>query len=717
LAAAPLTLRELEELPLSALKGVGVALEERLEAMELRTVLDVLEHYPRRYIDRTHRADIADLSVGEEATVFGEVRRVSGRRTKNGKALVEVNVHDGTAYLAVTFFNQAWRERQLSVGTEAAFFGKLDVYRGKRQMTNPVVDVIGRAGEGDDKTGVVVPIYPQSGKAEIYTWQLRTIVSEVLRRCRERGIADPLPETVRDEFDLVDRTDAYRMVHRPETFAEQIAARRRLVFDEFLRMQLGLVARKRAFEAEQQGVQHTAERSLVDAFHAALPFVLTGDQRDTIEQVLADMRRPAPMHRLLQGDVGSGKTVVALSALLAAVQGGFQGALLAPTEVLAEQHHIACRQLLEGLEIESSGASLFARRPVRAELLTNRTTAAERRRINAALAAGEIDIVVGTHALLYDSVEIPRLAAVVVDEQHRFGVEQRSVLRGRGVGGAIPDMLVMTATPIPRTAGMLIYGDLDKSELREMPPGRTPIATEVIDDNPLDRARAYATLRAEVSASHQAYVVCPLVEGSDKVQAKAVTEEYERLQVEELAGLRLGLLHGQLPSAEKESVMAAFRARELDALVATTVIEVGIDVPNATVMIIEDADRFGLSQLHQLRGRVGRGGGDSYCFLLASAGTDDAKERMAAMEASTDGFLLAEKDLEIRGAGEVFGERQSGFSDLKLGRIPRDEAVVIDARRVAEQMLDDDPNLKRSPALREEVEDLLGDNVDFLFKS
>ncbi len=482
-------------------------------------------------------------------------------------------------------------------------------------------------------------------------------------------------------------------------------------------MQLGLVARKRAFEAEQQGVQHTIDRSLVDAFHAALPFSLTGDQRKTIDEILADMRQAAPMHRLLQGDVGSGKTVVALSALLAAVEGGFQGALLAPTEVLAEQHFLACSRLLDGLEVEASGGSLFARRPVRTELLTNRTTAAERKRINAGLAAGEIDIVVGTHALLYETVEIPRLATVVVDEQHRFGVEQRSVLRGRGVGGAIPDMLVMTATPIPRTAGMLIYGDLDKSELRELPPGRTPITTEVIGDNPLDRARAYATLAGEIAAGHQAYVVCPLVEGSDKVQAKAVTEEFERLQTEELAGLRLGLLHGQLPSPEKEATMRAFRTHEMDVLVATTVIEVGVDVPNATVMVIEDADRFGLSQLHQLRGRVGRGGGTSYCFLLASGGTDDARERMAAMEASTDGFLLAEKDLEIRGAGEVFGERQSGFSDLKLGRIPRDETVVIDARRVAERLLDDDPNLDHSPALREEVEDLLGDDVDFLFKS
>ncbi len=716
-SGSPLTLRELAEIELARLKSVGPALDRRLEVMELRSVLDVLEHYPRRYVDRTHRADIADLDVGEEATVVGEIRRISGRRTRNGRALVEVNVHDGTAYLAVTFFNQAWRERQLAVGTEAAFFGKLDVYRGKRQMTNPSVDVLRRPGEAEDWTGEVVPIYPQSGKAEVSTWQVRRVVAEALRRCADRGIADPMPERVRERLELVTRHEAYRMVHSPESFAEQIAARKRLVFDEFLRMQLGLVSRKRAFEAQQQGIEHRSARRLVADFHARLPFALTGDQQRAIDEIITDLEHRAPMHRLLQGDVGSGKTVVALSALLAGVEGGYQGAFLAPTEVLAEQHHLSASHLLAGLTVGSSGGSLFAEREVRVELLTNRTSAGERKRINAGLDAGEVDIVVATHALLYESVAIPNLGVVVVDEQHRFGVEQRSALRERGPGGAIPDVLVMTATPIPRTAGMLIYGDLDKSELRELPPGRTPIRTEVIGENPLDRERAYATLRSEVREGRQAYVVCPLVEGSDKVQAKAVTEEYARLGAEELAGLRLGLLHGQMPSTEKEGVMSAFRDGDLDVLVATTVIEVGVDVANATVMVVEDADRFGLSQLHQLRGRVGRAGHTSVCFLLAEPATEDAKERMAAIAASTDGFLLAEKDLEIRGAGEVFGERQSGFSDLKLGRIPRDEAVVVEARRVAEEMLDADPLLEATPALREEVEDLLGDDLDFLFKS
>jgi ATP-dependent DNA helicase RecG len=709
----PLTLADLREIPLERLKGVGSALEARLADMELRTVLDLLQHYPRRWIDRTKKTDIAALAVGEEATVFAEVRTVHGRRTRQGRALVEAVVHDGTSMLTITFFNQGWREKQLSVGTEAAFFGKLDVYRGKRQMTNPVVDVVGRAGVADEKTGVIVPVYPQSGKAEVFTWQLRAMVSDALAKCRARGFADPLDETVRDRCDLLDRSTALRAIHRPESMAELAAAKRRLIFDEFLRMQVGLVARKRAFEAEESGIRHRVDGPLVDAFVAGLPFVLTGDQQRALDEIMHDLAGPAPMHRLLQGDVGSGKTVVALAALLVAVQGGYQGAFMAPTEVLAEQHYLGSLRLLEGLSVPAEG-TLLADRPVRVALLTNRTTAAERRRITAGLQAGEIDILVGTHALLYGDASFSRLGLAVVDEQHRFGVEQRALLRGKGDQ---PDVLVMTATPIPRTAAMLVYGDLDKSELRELPPGRTPIETTLVDPTPLAQAAAWDALRAEVAAGHQAYVVCPLVEDKGRVEAKAATAEYERLQAEELHDLRVGLLHGQMPSKEKEAAMRAFRAGELDVLVATTVIEVGVDVSNATVMVVEDADRFGLSQLHQLRGRVGRGGDRSYCFLFADPTTEDGELRLAAMAESTDGFALAERDLEIRGSGEVFGERQSGFSDLKLGRIPRDEAVVMQARGVAEEILDRDAELAAHGQLRDEVHDLLGDAVDFLFKS
>jgi ATP-dependent DNA helicase RecG len=646
---------------------------------------------------------------------------MTSRRTRQGRALVEIIVYDGTSYLYVTFFNQPWRAQQLPTGTEAAFFGKLEHYRGKHQMTNPAVDVLGRIGE---KTGVIVPIYPQSGKADVSTWQLQKLVAEALRRARD--FEDPVPVDVRDRLKLADRTRAYNGIHEPEVEADHFRAAHRLKFDEFLRMQLGLVARKRAFEERRVGLTHRLDGPLVAAFHAQLPFALTGDQQKAIAEIGGDLAAPRPMHRLLQGDVGSGKTVVALTALLTAVQGGYQGALMAPTEVLAEQHHLSLTGFLEGLTV-SSETTLMGERPVRVELLTNRTGAAGRRRLSAALDAGEVDIVVGTHALIYDSVTFPALGVAVIDEQHRFGVEQRALLRAKGPGGAAregdgssgpePDVLVMTATPIPRTAAMLIYGDLDKSELREMPPGRTPITTEVIPPSPLEREAAYQRLREQVAAGRQAYVVCPLVEGSEKVEAKAATEEAERLQAEELSGLKVGLLHGQMAPADKEATMARFRAGLIDVLVATTVIEVGVDVPNATVLVVEDADRFGLSQLHQLRGRVGRGGGESWCFLFADPQTPEAEARLQAMADSTDGFLLAERDLEIRGAGEVFGERQAGFTDLKLGRIPRDEPVVIEARRVAEEILDADPGLGHHRRLAEEVEDLLGDDVEFLFKS
>jgi ATP-dependent DNA helicase RecG len=715
----PLTLRELREIDLARLKGVGDALEAKLAEMDLHNVLDLLQHYPRRWIDRTKRVEIAALEVGEEATVIGEVRSIHGRRTRQGRALVEAVVHDGSSLLNVTFFNQGWREKQLAVGTEVSLFGKLDVYRGKRQMTMPVVDVLGRAGVADDKTGVILPVYPQSGKAEVFTWQLRALVGEALAKCKVRGFADPVDEELLDRHDLVDRTVAMRGIHRPESMAEQRAAYRRLVFDEFLRMQVGLVARKRALAAEESGIRHIVDGPLVQAFLDQLPFALTADQTNAITEISHDMAGAAPMHRLLQGDVGSGKTVVALASLLVAVQGGYQGAFMAPTEVLAEQHYLGSVKLLEGLTVSAQGAqgSLLGDRPVRVELLTNRTTAAERRRIAKGLANNEVDILVGTHALLYGDAEFTNLGFAVIDEQHRFGVEQRALLKAKAGTEIVPDVLVMTATPIPRTAAMLVYGDLDKSELREMPPGRTPIVTRVVGPEPLDQVAMWKRLRDEVAAGHQAYVVCPLVEDKGKIEAKAATAEFERLQAEELAGLRLGLLHGQLPSKEKESVMAAFRAGELDVLVATTVIEVGVDVANATVMIVEDADRFGLSQLHQLRGRVGRGADASWCYLVAEPTTADGEARMEAIAASVDGFLLAEKDLEIRGAGEVFGAKQSGMNDLKLGRIPRDEEIVLETRQAAEEILDADPDLAAHAQLRDEVEDLLGDDVEFLFKS
>jgi ATP-dependent DNA helicase RecG len=713
-APSGLTLRELRDKPLSDLKSVGPKLEERLTTMGLASVVDVLEHYPRRYHDRTNIQEIADLANGEKATVTGEVKKVSVRRPPGRRAIVEMEVFDQTSYLRLTFFNQEYRSK-IAEGTEVSVFGTVELYRGRRQMVNPAIDVVGTAGE--QSTGVLLPIYPQSGKAGVNSWEIRKVAAELLKRARPRGFADPIGAEA-DARGLVGRSTAYEKIHRPETMAEAEAARSRLTFDEFLRMQIGLVARKRAFERDHTGIEHVVDGLLLREFHDRLPFSLTSDQERTITEIAKDMAAPAPMHRLLQGEVGSGKTVVALSALLMAVEGGYQGAFMAPTEVLAEQHELTLRALLEGLTVTDTD-TLLGERPVYVALLTNRTSAPERKRIAEGLRTGTVDILVGTHALIYEGVDFKRLGLAVIDEQHRFGVEQRDLLRGKGNlrGDGEIDVLVMTATPIPRTAAMLIYGDLDRSELRSLPAGRSPITTEIVGPSPLERVAVYDRVREEVAAGRQVYVVCPLVEGTPKLEAKAATEEHARLEQEELAGLRLGLLHGQMPSGDKEAVMAKFRAGTLDVLVATTVVEVGVDVPNATVMVVEDADRFGLLQLHQLRGRIGRGEHRSWCYLLADPATNEATARLEAMRDCGDGFELAERDLEIRGAGEVFGERQSGWTDLKLGRLPRDEPIVVEARAVAESILDDDPDLDAHEQLREEVEDLLGDDVEFLFKS
>ncbi|MEA2972198.1 MAG: ATP-dependent helicase RecG [Actinomycetota bacterium] len=699
-------LAQLAAIPVGELHGVGVKKVDALAAMEIHTVLDLLTHYPRRYVDRTRQSDIADLKVGDEAVVLATVKRVKSRRTRQGRMIVEVDVFDGTSYLHVVFFNQGWRAKQLGAGTQAVFFGKLERFRDRRQMSNPVVDLVG------DRTGRIVPVYPQSDKAGMSTWDLAGFIEEALARAGP--FADPLPEAWLDRLDLVDRRTAFTAIHNPDSMETAKAARRRLVLDELLRMQVALVLRKRAIERESKGIRHVVEGGrLVPRFHATLPFNLTKAQTRAIGEISADLAGPHPMHRLLQGDVGSGKTVVALTALLTAVQGGYQGAFMAPTEVLAEQHDVSLRHLLGALTVPDE-RTLTGDRPLRVELLSNRTTAGERTRILADLAEGDVDLLVGTHALLEERVAFKALGVIVIDEQHRFGVEQRAALRGKGDD---PDVLVMTATPIPRTAAMTVYGDLDVTTLDELPPGRTPVTTHWAR-GPLEEAEAHQRVSDEVAAGRQAYVVCPLVEESEKIQARSAIEERERLAAEVWPDLRLGLLHGQMPSKEKEAVMTAFRQRELDVLVATTVIEVGVDVPNATVMIVEDADRFGIAQLHQLRGRVGRGSDQAWCYLFGEGSTPESETRLKALEETTDGFLLAEVDLDLRGEGTVLGTRQKGHSDLKLASLRRDRDVVAQARRLAFELVDADPGLKENTLLAEEIRLLIDESeAEFLFKS
>ena len=710
------SLQALHTKPVTDLETVTTKVAELLAKADVESVLDLLMLYPRRWIDRTREARIADLSPGEEGLVMASVRAVRLVPSRGrGRPRVEVVVHDGTASMTVTFFNQPWRAKQLRSGMPITVFGKLDLFRGARQMVNPVIDLLGDSAD----LGAIVPVYPQSG--DLTTSMVRRAVREALQRARE--FEEPLPEAVLDEVDVVDRTRAFRLIHEPDSIGAAFAARKRLAFDELLRLQLILVLRKRAYERSARGIPHkVGDRGrLVSAFLDGLPYELTKAQRRAVAELQRDLGSTHPMHRLLQGDVGSGKTVCAVAALLTAVQGGWQGALMAPTEVLAEQHLLSIRPLLAGLTVAEEG-NLFGAREVSIRLLTNKTTAKERAELLPAVARGEVDILVGTHALLTDQVEFASLGCVVVDEQHRFGVEQRAALREKGKE-ADPDLLVMTATPIPRTAAMTVFGDLDVTVLDELPPGRTPIET-VWARTPMDLAMAWGAVRQAVAEGRQAYVVCPLVEESEKLQATSAVSERDRLGADDLAGLRLGLLHGQLPSAEKEAVMASFRGGDLDVLVATTVIEVGVDVPNATVMVIEDADRFGMAQLHQLRGRVGRGSEASRCFLLGGvdeAGrplTDDVAERLTAMVRTTDGFELAEVDLELRGEGTILGTRQKGRSDLKLASLRRDKGLVAEARRVAFALVGEDGHgLDRLPALKAEVGWLVDPREsDYLFK-
>ncbi|WP_420444460.1 ATP-dependent DNA helicase RecG [Candidatus Poriferisodalis sp.] len=697
-AKDPLTLRELDAIDVERLNGVGPHRRKALRDVGVESVFDLLTYYPRRYVDRTAQAPISEATVGAEITVVADVVSTSSRRLRGGRQLVNVEVGDASGSMSVVFFNQAWRERQLAEGLTVALFGKVENYRGRKQMTNPVVDLLG------DRTGKIVPVYPQSETAGIATTDVASWVAEARRRCSPRGIADPLPSWLRTRLRLTGRSRALADIHEPTSMANRTTARNRLVFDELLRVQLVLRSQRLAREAHELGIVHDPSGNLVDALHRRLPYALTGAQQRTMAEIDADVSTVRPMHRLLQGDVGSGKTLVALHALLVAVQNNHQGALMAPTEVLAEQHFIAVRALLDGFEVPD-GARLGGTRPLKLRLLSGSGSATHRREVLVEIATGAADIVVGTHALLQESVKFDSLSVVVVDEQHRFGVSQRARLRESGRNDLrLPHLLVMTATPIPRTAAMTVYGDLDVSVLDELPPGRTPVVTHWVL-GPLAAEAMWSSVRTEIEAGRQAYVVCPLITESESLDARSAEQMHAELMAGSLAGLRVGLLHGRMPSADKESVMARFRAGDLDALVATTVIEVGIDVPNATVMIVLSADRFGIAQLHQLRGRVGRGSHASACYLVSDDDpTPTAVERLTALSESSDGFELAERDLELRGEGTLFDERQSGRSDLKLASLARDLKWVQAARDAATELVQADGDLDAHPALVDEID-------------
>ncbi len=736
---------------LAYLHGVGVERVRYIGSQQMEilakggieSVADLLQHFPHRYMDRTLVVPIAELSIGEEVTLIAEVVRTfrprAGRR--GPREILKVTVRDPDPHppapnaallteprLEVTFFNQPYRVHQLPPGAVAAFSGKVSLFRGRPQMTNPDVEVMAPGEE--DFRGSVVPVHSAVG--ELTPGRVRLAMRNALARARP--IRDPLPSWVVRNNHLITRDQALADIHFPPGMEQAQQARRRLVFDELFRIQLALALTRHRLVDEQQGVSQLMDCSLVDAFVGGLPYDLTGAQRRVLSEIAQDMAGIRPMHRMLQGEVGSGKTVVALATLLAAVGSGNQAAIMAPTEVLAEQLYMVLREMLSHAGLsppvtrpQGPGhhmGSLFqsgAEATVRVALLTSSRADANyladprRPAVVEAVADGEAQIVVGTHSLIQEGVRFRRLGAAVVDEQHRFGVAQRNTLKYKTVGYQ-PDLLIMTATPIPRTLSMTLYGDLALSRIDEMPPGRSPVRTRLVGNTPDGLSKAYRVVRDEVRKGRQAFVICPTIDDSRKLEIRSVASQYQEIRTV-FPDLVVDRMHGQLSSADKEETMVRFRAGETDILVSTTVIEVGIDIPNATAILIVDAQRFGLSQLHQLRGRVGRGKHPGHCLLVADTSTPTAEKRMKAMVRITNGLELAEEDLRIRGQGTVFGARQSGIGDLRLADILRDHHALGRARKAAVDLIRSDPDLRRHPDLEEELVTILGEDVKWLFDS
>jgi ATP-dependent DNA helicase RecG len=668
------------ETPLQYVKGVGPRRAALLLKLGLETVEDALYFVPSRHEDRTRLTPLGALSEGAARTCAGTIVGVSPPPRGQSRVPFAVTLGDGTGYLTAVWFNQPYLGKVFARGQQVIVHGRVARFRrGPLQMQHPEYEIV---EPGEDETihaGRLVPVYRLTEGLPQRT--LRRLIWQVVDEHAAR-VPESLPEAVRRRRGLVPLPEALRQVHFPEDEARRERARRRLVFDDFFLLELGLAIRRHR-EGRARAVALAPPGALAERFRRALPFRLTRAQERVWEEIRRDLAAPHPMNRLLQGDVGSGKTVVAALAILTAAEAGYQAAVMAPTEILAEQHLLTLRQWLPPLGV-----------PV--VLLTSAVKGREREAILAGAAAGEIPCLVGTHALVQEGVEFRRLGLAVVDEQHRFGVVQRAALRRKGED---PHVLVMTATPIPRTLALTLYGDLDVSVLDELPPGRQPVVTLTRSEG--KRAQIYAFLRQQVGQGRQVYVVCPLVEESEASDLKAATEMAERLRSEVFPDLQIGLLHGRLPFAEKEAVMEAFKAGRTQLLVSTTVIEVGIDVPNASVMLVEHAERFGLSQLHQLRGRVGRGPWKSYCILLESGTlTPEARRRLEAMTETQDGFRIAEVDLELRGPGEFFGTRQSGLPAFRVADLLRDARVLVEARQEAFALVGGDPELRRPEHLR-----------------
>jgi len=656
--------------PVTVLHGVGPRIADRLAVLGVRTIRELLYLFPRRYDDYSQLKPINRLEYGEQLTIIATVQRAAARRTQRGHLIFTAVLSDGTGTIEATWFNQKYIGDTIKPGTQIVISGKVNEYLGRLCFTSPTWELF---DEQLLHTASIVPVYPLT----------KGLQPRMLRRLMRRTVdywslrlPDHLPRAVRETYDLLNLEDALTQIHFPDTPDMLRRARYRFAFDELFLVQVGLLQQRHQWRSVA-GRPLTADEAILQKLLSGLPFELTAAQERALDEIIRDLRSAHPMQRLLQGDVGSGKTVVAATAMAFAVAAGAQTALMAPTELLAEQHYRTLQRFFERVP----------QRP-QVHLLTGSVRGPEREKVYSGLAQGDVRIVVGTHALIQAGVEFKELGLVVIDEQHRFGVRQRAALRQKGYN---PHTLTMTATPIPRSLALTVWGHLDVSVIDEMPPGRKPIATYVVRE--AERERAYTRVRREIAKGHQAFIICPLVEESEKIEAKAAVEEYERLQSEAFSDLRLGLLHGRMPDDEKETAMSQFARGELDVLVATSVVEVGIDIPNATVMMIEGAERFGLAQLHQFRGRVGRGTDKAICLLISGASSGQNDKRLKAIESTNDGFVLAQIDLDLRGPGEFLGTRQAGFPELKMASFT-DLKTIETVREAARELLAVDADLQ-----------------------
>ncbi len=685
---ATMPARSLDQ-PVTAVKGISDTLAKKFNKLGVWTVRDLLYFFPHRHLDYSQLKHVSDLNTGEEETIVANVWQAQETRP-GGRRSTEAIVGDETGNIRVVWFNNPYLARQLKTNSRIVLSGRVGEFHGRQLFQSPEWELL--EGEELVHTGRLVPVYPLT--EGLHPRQVRRIMKPFVTDWAG-AVEDFLPAEIRRKNGLLELAPAIAQAHYPDSEELKDRARLRLAFDELFLLQLGVLAKKRDWQESQPGTPLDFKKEIIDTFLKSLPFTLTAAQQKALNEILADLRKPKAMSRLLQGEVGSGKTVVATACLLAAVASGFQGAIMAPTEILAEQHFATLRKLLGRLgESEEREDHIYCfsgllPRPITVALLIGQITPKRKLKLQSFIEDGSVDIVIGTHALIQKGVEFKRLGLIVIDEQHRFGVAQRSTLRQKGFN---PHVLVMTATPIPRTLALTLYGDLDLSVISELPPGRQEIKTKWLKPN--QRESAYAFIRKQVAEGRQAFIICPLVEESEAIEAKAATAEYEHLSWEVFPDLKLGLIHGRLASQDKDDAMQRFHSGEFNILVSTPVVEVGIDVPNATVMLVESADRFGLSQLHQFRGRVGRGEHQSFCMLLADNPSQVGRERLDIIEKTRDGFELAEADLKLRGPGEFFGTRQSGLPDLKMAKLS-DVAILELARNEAVKLFEVDPKLKK----------------------